>query len=263
MVKRHDPPETGETVCPACGAAIKATPASRRRRVQCPKCREIVSLENAAPTDAEATPPRTVSPEAADENRRRIEILEARVEALEAALKDVAGSAPPASVPEAPARKMQWVAARPGEAPDYSPEQGRALLHNLAGIGFHTITIRAPAEDAAARSHADWFKSIFQHAGWTVHGPEEIATAPLGTVELLLGVPELPVAKAAASTFLALKAAGFETLPVLDIVPAHEPDTGMVSLSLTVPATVPATEIRIEALAVEVALPDAPDDAPP
>jgi hypothetical protein len=221
MTKSPVPTETGEAVCPACGAAIKAPAAARRRRVQCPKCREVVfigvppSPEVEAPAPASA--PASATPELpgmAPETQGRIQSLEARVEALEAALRD-AMAAGVATGGHGPQRKLLWVTVEPGQEPPFSPEQSQALFHNLRDVRLQAITIRTPAEDAHARAHAEWFKMVFERAGWIVRGPEEIPpdTAVSG---LSLAVPELPVAKEAAATYLALKAAGFEPIPVLE-----------------------------------------------
>jgi len=158
----------------------------------------------------------------------RIDLLEARVEALEAALRD-AMAATRTNVWNAPQRQLIWMTATPGQLPAFSHEQSQALLLNLAGIRAQGITIRIPARDEAVRRHAEWFKSVFERAGWTVHGPEELPPGAHG-VGLSLAVPELPVNKDAAATYLALKAAGFDTNPVLDSAPRGEgshPDTIM------------------------------------
>jgi hypothetical protein len=232
MVKRSVPPETGETVCPACGAGIKAGPSTRRRRVQCPKCREVVFLESPHGKEPETAPPPSVALDAAGEKRGRLELLEARVEALEAALRDAMAARPTAS--GTPQRKLLWVTSTPGSAPSFSPEQGHALFHNLGGVRSQAITIRTPAGDPAAYAHAEWFKAIFERAGWTVLGPEEIA--PHARLSgLSLAVPELPVAKDAAATYLALKAAGFEPIPVLESTPMAESAENSPALSLTLP----------------------------
>jgi Zn-finger nucleic acid-binding protein len=233
MVKRSTPLETGETVCPACGAAIKAGSSSRRRRVQCPKCREVVFLESADGGELDpALPPSPLPDSAAAETRGRIASLEARVEALEATLRDAmaAGRTATSSTPQ---RKLVWVTSTPGHPPAFSPEQGQALFQNLAGVRSQAITIRTPAGDAAAQAHAEWFKSIFERAGWTVLGPEEVAPETVMS-GLSLAVPELPVGKEAAATYLALKAAGFEAVPILE--PAPRVDSGeRAAMSLTLP----------------------------
>jgi hypothetical protein len=128
---------------------------------------------------------------------------------------------------------LLWVTSEPGHAPDFSPEQGRALFHNLGSVRTQAITIRTPAGDPAAGAHAEWFKSIFERAGWTVRGPEEIA--PDAAAGLSLAVPELPVAKEAAATYFALKAAGFAPIPVLDSALGAETGQGAAAMALTLP----------------------------
>lgn len=217
---QHVPPESGETACSACGAVIKAPPSKRRRRVQCPKCREVVFIEApierqpATAPQAETPPQLAVIPAATIDERSRIDVLEARVEALEAALRD--SMAARQTVPPGTAgRKLVWFTSEPAQVPEYSPEQGQVLFQNLQNVRTQAITIRTPAGDFSARVHAEWFKSIFERAGWTVHGPEEVAPGA-AAAGLSLAVPEVPVARQAAATYFALKAAGFEAIPVLD-----------------------------------------------
>lgn len=255
MVTRSATPETGETVCPACGAGIRTSPSARRRRVQCPKCREVVFIESALGGEAESAPLPTPAVEMTAETRSRLESLEARVEALEAALRETAPpvSAVPAEVAQVailpvppvppvpvivPQRKLVWVSATPGRAPAFSPEQGDALFHNLHGVPSQPITIRTPAGDPATRTHAEWFKSIFERAGWTVLGPDEVPANTTGS-GLSLAVPELPVGKEAAAVYLALKAAGFEAEPMLDRAPRN-PSGEKTAIALTLAPVKPA-----------------------
>jgi hypothetical protein len=163
-----------------------------------------------------------------------MDLLEARVEALEAALRDAmaATRAPQSGTPQ---RKLIWVTTTPGQPPEFSPEQDRALAYNLGGVRSQVITIRTPAGDAMARARADWFKGIFERAGWTVRGPVKIAPN-VATSGLSLAVPELPVAKDAAATYLALKAAGFEPVPILDSTPRSGNADGETPIALTMPA---------------------------
>ncbi len=110
---------------------------------------------------------------------------------------------------------MRWPPAEPGQVTEYSSEQGRVLFHNLEQVKTQAIEIRTPAGDHYARARAEWFKTIFESAGWTVHGPEEV-TARAAAAGMSLAVPDLPVPKDAAATYFALKAAGFELIQVLD-----------------------------------------------
>lgn len=239
---QHVSPGSGESACSACGATIKAAPSRRRRRVQCPKCREVVFIESAFPKDPELPaaseppappPPPAPAPDLTSEERSRIELLEARVEALEAALRDsMAAARPPA--PGEPERKFLWLTCDTAQKPEFSPEQGRVLFHNLGSVRSQAITIRTPAGDHFARARAEWFKSIFERAGWTVHGPEEVAPNA-AAAGLSLAVPEVPVAKPAAQIFFALKAAGFEPITVLDsALPSAKGDEAA-AMALTLP----------------------------
>jgi hypothetical protein len=239
MNPQHVPPESGETACSACGAVIKAPPSKRRRRVQCPKCREVVFIEAAAGKPAETAPQPETSPQPAVatapsvDERSRVDLLEARVEALEAALRD-SMAARQAVSPGSAERKFVWITSEPARGPEFSPEQGQALIQNLKNVRTQAITIRTPAGDFSARVHAEWFKSVFERAGWTVHGPEEVAPGA-AAAGLSLAVPEVPVAKQAAATYFALKAAGFEAIPVLD--PSLDSARGEepAAMALTVP----------------------------
>jgi len=75
---------------------------------------------------------------------------------------------------------------------------------------------------------------IFEQAGWTVRGPEEI-TSRTGAACLALAVPELPVAKDAAATYFALKAAGFEATTILDENLGNGRDPESTPMALTLP----------------------------
>jgi hypothetical protein len=213
--------------------AIKAPPSPRRRRVQCPKCREVVFLEVTPEKLPEPPAPAPAVPAPTSDERSRIELLEARVEALEAALRDSMAAGRPVTA-SAAKKKLLWVTSDPGHAPEFSPEQGKALAHNLGTVRFQAITIRTPARDPAARQHAEWFKAIFERAGWMVRGPEEIEPDEAGA-GLSLAVPELPVAKEVAETYLALKAAGFEPIPVLDSAVTSGRRDPPAAMALTLP----------------------------
>ena len=232
MVTTYTPPDQAETSCPACGGWIKAPPSPRNRRVQCPKCREVVIIESRVARSATAMEEQPPVERQSDEQRNRVVALEERVAALEAALVRVlAGGA--AGVGGAGVRKLLWVANGPGRVQEYSEAQGEALVHNLGTVAPQEITLRIPAGDVVAGERALWFQAIFLRAGWTVHGPEKIAPENAGRV-LSLAVPELPVAEEAAKTYLALRASGFEPVPVLETPSVMR--SGDCALSLTIPS---------------------------
>jgi hypothetical protein len=230
MVKTYVPPDSREVICPSCGAGINAQASPRSRRVQCPHCREVVVLENHTGTET-PTPERTGAAPAATGEHGRIAALEARVAALEAAMNAVP-AAHPGEARDPERKKLLWIAGAADPAHEFSPERGRALAHNLGTVRPREIIIRTPAGDLIAGERAAWFKAVFEQAGWTVRGPEHIV-ASAADAALTLAVPELPVAKEAAETYLALKAAGFEPVPVLDSTLANSGEAA--SLSLTLP----------------------------
>ena len=230
MVKTYVSPDHSEVVCPSCGAAIKAPSSQRSRRVQCPKCREVVVIETLPePKPAKKERP-SESPGTAKE-RSHSETLDARVAALEAAVAAllVAG---PAAERGGDRKKLIWAT---GDAADplhaFVPDRDFALAHNLGTMKAREIIIRTPAGDPVSADRAICFTAIFERAGWTVRGPEDAAPDAVGT-SLVLGVPALPVGKEAAETYLALKAAGFDPVPVLDSKLRGSDETTMLSLTL-------------------------------
>jgi hypothetical protein len=218
---------------------IKMPPSAKRRRVQCPKCREVVSFDGTAAPQPEliSASGSAVETAAAEErsrveDRNRIEALEARVEALETALAKLLEASQAAA--EAGGRKLQWVSGERAPVAAFSHEQGRVLSHNLGHVRTQAIEIRTPVGDNFARARAEWFKTIFEGAGWTVRGPEEVPVRA-AAAGLSLGVPELPVAKDAAATYFALKAAGFEAITTLDDGLGVDKGPEATTMALTVP----------------------------
>jgi len=78
--------------CSACGAMVVVSPTLRWTKMQCPKCRAVISLSN--PRTAEASPRGELAgqtpPERAEATRleARLSTLEARVDSLELMLRD-------------------------------------------------------------------------------------------------------------------------------------------------------------------------------
>lgn len=138
-----------------------------------------------------------------------VALLKARVEALErtvAGLQHVVQEATRGT-------KMRWIAA--GTAPDFSDLQAEALRGNLSILPAQQITIEAPSGDAVAHERAEWFKTVFTEARWSVHGPEEAPAAHVTRPGVSLATT-LPVPAKAAVAFLAVRAAGFEIATIFD-----------------------------------------------
>lgn len=171
--------------CPACGAEIKS---ARTTRVQCPSCREVVTLGATAA-------------------QGRIDELEERVAKLEQMLAE-AVSAAAASTPS----RLKWLAS--DAAANFTSARAEVLRHNLSTVNAHPITIVTPAGDESARERAEWFKEVFEQARWPVRGPED---APPGAGRRGLALAtSLPVSPEAAATYLALRAAGFDLATAFD-----------------------------------------------
>ncbi len=236
MVKTYAAPDEADVTCTMCGVAFKSPNSARNRRIACQNCRESVLFDapsEPAPAKKGRAP---VAPEP-EPDRSRTEGLEARVAALESAVAAliVAGSAAERA---AETKRLQWAAtatADPSEA--FSPDRERVLAHNLGTAKAREITFRIFADDPFSGGHAESLMKIFECAGWTVHGPEDAAPEAKRKL-LVLGVPRLPVGKEAAETYLALKAAGFDPVPMIDPTLVMADD--VTALSLTLPAAFPA-----------------------
>ena len=251
MVNTYLPPNEFDSLCPTCGSAFQAPPSSTDRRIQCPICRELAEPDDLAGTDsttiartAPATSP-TKDPSEAETiekriaalelafigEQRQVEALKTRVIMLESAVAGEDGADAKGEIQSA-AGKFEWYGGSAYHLPDFSAEQGRVLAHNLRNVRKQRLTIRFAADDEPAQIHAKWFKTVFDFAGWEVRGPEAVPPDALSG-KLELAVPELPVAEDAAKTYLALKAAGFNAVPVVD--PTLTTTGGVASLSLTLP----------------------------
>jgi uncharacterized Zn finger protein (UPF0148 family) len=209
--------------CPSCGTPLHTSGLTRRRKVQCPKCRETVDLSPEAASEREKTavaaPPDAHAAELAELRARvaHLESLEVRVAELERALETAVSA--PASLPERAAiskHKIRWMPH--GDLfrdAGFSEEAAGILVHNLSAVRPHEITIRSPAGDAAARDRAQCFKDLFERGQWRVRGPHD-TYAPVGERGLILAVRSFPVPAEVTAAFIALTASGFSVISRLD-----------------------------------------------
>ncbi len=209
--------------CPSCGTPLHLTGLTRRRKVQCPKCRETVDLAaEPALERAKASESASADSGAAEivELRARVarlETLEVRVAELERQL-DTATSNPTPLVERVGAskRKLRWMPH--GDLfrdAGFSEEAAGILVHNLSAVRPHTISIRSPAGDAVARERAECFKDLFERGNWSVRGPFD-TYAPIGERGLILAVRSFPVPAEVTAAFIALTASGFSVISRLD-----------------------------------------------
>lgn len=224
------PNDVHEISCPSCGNPLHTAGLTRRRRVQCPKCRETVDIGGeakpapraAAPTPAPAGPSiAELLAEIAELRARleRLEALEARVAELERGHEPPAAATAPGPPPaRSPLRKrkLRWMPHTDSfREAGFTEEAAGILVHNLSAVRPHTISIRSPAGDAFARERALCFKELFERGNWTVRGPQEIY-APVGEGSLILAVRSFPVPAEVTAAFIALTASGFSVVSRLD-----------------------------------------------
>ncbi len=201
MKPRSPTADAGAAQCPECRAPIHAPASARRRRVQCPKCRAIVVLGKGA-TEGKAEESAVPQPEEVALLKARIEVLERAMEGMQQALVEATRGS-----------KLRWIAA--GTQPGFSELQAETLRDNLSVLPAHRITIEAPLGDSVARERAEWFKTIFTEARWSVSGPKDAPSCHIKHVGVSLATG-LPVSAEAAATFLAVRAAGFEIGTIFD-----------------------------------------------
>ena len=197
--------------CPACGAVFAPSLGARRKKVQCPKCREVVTLQAPAPIIVATKSP---DPEWAKLQARldQLETLPARLELLEQQLEWLMDHRPAAEASLLrPGQKLRWLRGAPadldaGDDPLAEP-RGETLLHNLRALRTGTIKVAAAAGDPAARKIAERLLEIFRQAAWNV---QDVTEAPLPPQQrglaLLSGACPPPSILTAAS--MALTAAG-------------------------------------------------------
>jgi phage FluMu protein Com len=214
-----------EARCPACGAAINTGSASRKRKVQCPKCREVVEISKAEPVAAVLPDATSTRMEELEARLARLEALEARVAALEGAKAPVAivpfpepetvVVAEAAPTPTQSARKLRWKAPSERHRGEEIPADIQdVLLHNLGTFPPRALTLRAAADFPVEWKRAEQLKELFERANWQVSGPHH--TVFRRGQGLSLAVGSLPPPADAAALHLALTASGFETEPLLD-----------------------------------------------
>ena len=220
-----------EQSCPACGGRFTVGAASRRKKVQCPQCREVVAL---SPPSAPNEPP------AAPDWLARCEMLQARIEALEQQVETLLVTPRPHSsllpervhdfrpvtgerlLPGEPAESRAGAApANGGERREiFRPERpaGEAVPGGVLARNFQPaipeIGLLVAAGDEAARRLAATLTAILARTGWTVRGVTE-APAPGPGGLTLVAAPTLALHRIT-GTLAALREAGFAMTFQLD-----------------------------------------------
>lgn len=216
-------PDLREARCPSCGTWIN-TGTTRRRKVQCPKCREVVDLNTCELSPPRATPAETVEMASQPAEALAAEVAElrervARLELLtggETALAKALSSAPAIRKTAAAPGKLKWMPNGDAFAEaGFSEEAASILVHNLSAVRPHSISIRSAIGDPASKDRAMCFKDLFERGQWTVRGPWE-TNSPIGARGLILAVRSFPVPSEVTAAFIALTASGFSVISRLD-----------------------------------------------
>ena len=231
-----------EQSCPACDGRFTVGSASRRKKVQCPQCREIVTLS--PPSELNGTPDTSAGHEvpAAPDWMVRCEMLQARIEALEQQVEalTVAPRTRSSLIPErvhdfSPVSRERLLPRDPAESHDgASPADGgerreifrpemraaEAVPREVMARNFQPptpeIALRVAAGDGAARRLVEPLTEILARAGWKVRGMSEVQAAAPGCRGLtLVAAPTLPLPRVT-STLNALREAGFAMTFQLD-----------------------------------------------
>ena len=223
MPRVERPAPSSNIVCPSCGTAFSIAAMGKRRHVQCPKCREVVSLESRshkAVLDALKAELAALRSEV-----ERFSNLEARISALEQALGLRVVAQPQSQEKSSSTPQLRWLPRiEPSSIESYDvldPKREEVLQHNLRQSPGKVIAIRSAAGDPIARQFAERLKSIFEQSSWRVVGVDEVVTSMVEHGLALAG-GALPTPPDLASAYIAFTAAGFNLIPRLD--PSLDPN---------------------------------------
>lgn len=232
---------TPEQRCPACDGVFTISSANRRKRVQCPQCREVVTLVEPGELNgagglhaAPELPPVDGWKELCEALQARIETLEHQVEALM-----VTPRTNSSLIPERLNDRSQSPCDRgsPGILPQNGQESHadgterrevfrtempapEAKPHAASGRSFQPsapeIRLLVTSEDGAAGRVTATLTEILVRTGWTVRGVTEVMALANDRGGLTLAAaPTLPLPRVT-STLNALREAGFAVTFQLD-----------------------------------------------
>lgn len=235
-------PSDLERHCPACGGAFTISAGSRKKKVQCPQCREVVTMTE--PDASPGTPSPDAGPEvpAAPDWMARCEMLQARIEVLEhqveALMVTPRTSAPlvserlpdfpplprdnprPADPPEsleafAPLEHTEPRKIFRAEAPADETPPAEVILRKVQPA-VPEIGLLVAAGDGAGLRLAGTLTELLARAGWKVRAPAEDTLLSKSCRGLTLAAPpSLPLPRVT-STLNALRDAGYAMTFQLD-----------------------------------------------
>lgn len=198
---KNSPPSLLEQQCPECAGLFSISSTSRKKRVQCPRCRAVVTLAEPPAAAPAAEPVAESAPEWAarcDQLQMRIEALEQQVEALAVAPRRHASLLRDSS----PMSHAQILG---------GAEEARPLFRPVlrAGEALWEIALLVATGGGEGRAVAEKLSGILREAGWKVRAVRESDGKPSGRAGLILAAgPALPTARIT-GTMRALREAGF------------------------------------------------------
>jgi hypothetical protein len=222
---------TLEQRCPACDGLFTISSASRKKKVQCPQCRAVVTptdpneVKQGREADAVPAPPEWVA--RCDMLQARIETLEQQVEALMVSprtplapirerFRNVSPKSrdhrlhpdPPRSRDESPQANEE----QPSEAFRPEPPPAESVPREMFKRSFERpppeIGLYVNAGDAEARQVAESLTETLASSGWKVRGVSEDAALAEGRFGVTLAASSTLPLQMVTGTLNALSAAG-------------------------------------------------------
>ena len=223
MVKASTP--VLEQSCPACGGLFTIGSASRRKKVRCPQCREVVSLAEPGALNGTREAEAGRESPAAPDWRARCEMLQARIETLEQQVEALMVT-PRTRSPLLPECRHDFSPVPDGgEIFPAEMAADEAALREVFARKFQPPTpeigLLVAAGNGAARRLAETLVEILSRAGWTVRGVTEDEALTGGCRGLILAADPTLALHRITSTLHALREAGFAMTLQLD------PDRGL------------------------------------
>lgn len=217
----HTMPPPSIRGCPACGAKITVRTRGSPKKLQCPKCLQIIPV-------APALPPPAGLPQELEEITRDLAALSVEVRRVAAEVEDqkrvtralerelsVLGSSAQAEPP----------VALPGIAPAMGPDgvgrrlnerQHTALVEALRTGGSCAVSVRCPLDDEEAARFAGELRAAYMEAGWRAGEPVRCEFDPRRR-GLVIAAGELPAPVEVVRTFKAFAGAGLKAATCLDL----------------------------------------------
>ncbi len=251
-----------EQRCPACGGRFTISPANRRKKVQCPQCREVVTLtEPPEIKESAQNVEKPLPPSAPPEWLARCEQLQARIDALEQQVEALMVSPRPHTTLLQDNLPNLRSGSRPNPAPSTPlelpstppPTDSRppldlsrvtvtpAVERSEPGFGRNfqlptpEIGLVVAASDKSAHEVVDVLTKILMQAGWKVQAAiQDASLSPHSGSLTLAAAPTMSVQRVTI-TLNALRTAGYAVTYQLD--PTRGPSEATLTIGVSAVAS--------------------------